>query len=97
MADWRPIHLTRAGWLCLSALLLGGGFLFQIRGMRLGELSFIAPFSYVGILASVFYGFVIWDELPSLSAFAGILLIIGSGIFILGKRPKRLLRRRSIQ
>jgi len=83
IGEWQPVSVGRAGWLCLSALLLGCGFLLQIKGVRLGDLSFIAPFSYTGILAAVFYGYLVWDELPGLLSFAGILLIVCSGIYVL--------------
>ena len=81
--DWRPVHLDRVAWLSLCALLLGSGFLCQIVAVRSGELSFIAPFSYAGILVAVFYGYAIWDELPDTLTVAGIALIVGAGMYIL--------------
>ena len=83
IGDWRPVSLPRVGWLGLSALLLGTGFLCQIIAVRSGELSFIAPFSYAGILVAVFYGYVIWRELPDTLTVAGIALIVGAGMYIL--------------
>jgi len=92
--DWRPVSLTRTGWLTLSALLLGTGFLCQITAVRKGELSFIAPFSYTGILVAVFWGYVVWQQWPSNLTFAGIALIVGSGMYILtvGRISRRGLR-----
>ncbi len=81
--DWRDVSIPRASWLALAAVLLGTGFLLQIKAVRMGELSFIAPFSYTGILVAVFWGFAIWNELPSIYAFAGMGLIVGSGIYLL--------------
>lgn len=81
--DWRPVSLTRAGWLALSGLLLGTGFLCQITAVRKGELSFIAPFSYTGILVAVFWGYMVWQQWPSNLTFAGIALIVSSGMYIL--------------
>lgn len=83
LGNWRPVSLERTGWLSLSALLLGSGFLCQIVAVRSGELSFIAPFSYAGILVAVFYGYVIWHELPDSLTVAGIALIVGAGMYIL--------------
>ena len=70
-------------WLSLSALLLGSGYLSQIVAVRSGELSFISPFSYTGILVAVFYGYLIWDELPDVLTIAGIALIVGAGMYVL--------------
>lgn len=81
--DWRPIALTQILWLCASAVLISSAFFVQISAVRLGELSFIAPFSYTGILVAVFYGFVVWEELPGTAMILGIVLIILSGLYIL--------------
>lgn len=81
--DWRPIALTQILWLSASAVLISSAFFVQISAVRLGELSFIAPFSYTGILIAVFYGFVVWEELPGTAMIFGIILIILSGLYIL--------------
>ncbi|NKB61344.1 MAG: EamA family transporter [Gammaproteobacteria bacterium] len=83
---WQPIDLIDIGWLSLSALLLGLGFFAQVTALRLGELSFIAPFSFAGILVSVVYGYLIWDEFPTIMMFAGIGLIIGAGIYAMSSQ-----------
>jgi drug/metabolite transporter (DMT)-like permease len=81
--DWRPINVTQIIWLSASAVLMSSAFFFTINAVRIGELSFIAPFSYIGILIAIFYGFVVWNELPSTSMIFGIILIILSGLYIL--------------
>ena len=92
IGDWQPVSLGRAGWLGLCAALLGLGFLCQINAIRLADLSFIAPFSYTGILVATFYGFMIWDELPDLRSAIGIVLIVASGIYILVASKKNQLQ-----
>jgi drug/metabolite transporter (DMT)-like permease len=62
---------------------MSSAFFFHISAVRIGELSFIAPFSYIGILTAVFYGFVVWGELPNTPMIFGIILIIISGLYIL--------------
>ena len=81
--DWKPVAVTQVMWLAASAILLSSAYYFQIRAVRLGELSFVAPFSYTGIVAAVFYGIVVWSELPSITMILGILLIMSSGLYIL--------------
>ena len=91
--DWRPIALTQILWLCASAVLISSAFFVQISAVRLGELSFIAPFSYTGILVAVFYGFVVWEELPSTTMIFGIVLIILSGLYILSHQTRLSVKR----
>ena len=81
--DWKPVAVTQVMWLAASAILLSSAYFFQIRAVRLGELSFVAPFAYTGIVAAVFYGIVVWSELPSIAMIFGILLIMSSGLYIL--------------
>jgi len=92
ISDWRPVRGAQLIWLGVSAMLLGLGFLAQVSAVRLGELSFIALFSFSGILFSVFYGYVVWEQFPTVTMLAGIALIVVSGIYILStyrphKRP----------
>lgn len=84
--DWKPVAATQIIWLGASAIFLSSAYFFQIRAVRLGELSFVAPFSYTGILAAVFYGFVVWSDLPSLTMILGILLVMSAGLYILSRQ-----------
>ena len=87
--DWRPIAVTQIVWLGASAALMSSAFFFQISAVRRGELSFIAPFAYVGIPVAVFYGIVVWAELPGTAMIFGIILIILSGFYILSRPTSR--------
>ncbi len=90
IADWRPISAQQVIWLAVSAVFLGLGFLSQVSAVRLGELSFIAPFSFFGILCSVFYEYMVWHQMPTFTMFAGMGLIMGAGIYLLSSyRPHR--------
>lgn len=84
--DWKPVALTQIIWLAASAIFLSSAYFFQIRAVRLGELSFVAPFSYTGILVAVFYGFVVWSDLPSTITIIGILLVMSAGLYILSQQ-----------
>lgn len=94
--DWRPIALTQILWLCASAVLISSAFFVQISAVRLGELSFIAPFSYTGILVAVFYGFVVWEELPGTTMIFGIVLIILSGLYILSQQTTLFVKKNTV-
>lgn len=88
--DWRPINLKHIFALCCSAVLLSCGFFTQITAVRMGELSFIAPFSYFGIIVALILGVVFWQEYPTLLMLCGVALIVISGITItLSQRKTR--------
>ena len=65
------------------------GYYCLIIGSRLGELSFIGPFKYVSIILALVYGYLIWDDEPSLSMLAGAGIIVISGILLLSSEKRR--------
>ena len=83
-----------ASWLGLLLLTLLGtisGFihLLVVRAFRMAPLSVLAPFQYFEIIAAVALGYLFFDEFPSASKWLGILIIVGSGLFILWREQKR--------
>ncbi len=79
-----------------SYLLLGLGLNSAIvayalsQAYRLADAATIAPFEYVGLPLAVFWGWLIWGNLPGPSVTFGILLIVASGLFVfLRERQKR--------
>ena len=48
----------------------------------MGELSFIAPFNFSGILVAVALGYLVWNDFPNLSMWLGIGLIVIAGVVI---------------
>ncbi|MBT8476530.1 MAG: DMT family transporter [Alphaproteobacteria bacterium] len=69
--------------------ILGGlGVIIGVMGYclaqayRLGEPSVIAPFEYVALPFAVLWGFLIWGDLPDAWATAGIVMIVGSGVYV---------------
>lgn len=82
-SGWVPVDIVQVSWLSLAAIIIGTSFFTYIVAVRLGELSLIAPIQYVIILWAVFYGAIVWGEIPGLREIAGGLIIIFAGIVIL--------------
>ncbi len=49
---------------------------------RVADAATIAPFEYVGLPLAVFWGFVIFGDLPEIEVWVGMALILGSGLFV---------------
>lgn len=62
------------------------------QAYRLSDAATIAPFEYVGLPLAVFWGWAIWGTLPDWAVSLGIVLIMGSGLFVF-VRERRLARR----
>lgn len=71
-------------WPALVALgMFGGGAITLItQAFRVGGASVVAPFDYTGLLWAALLGWVFWDEIPTLAAFAGMAIIVITGIYL---------------
>lgn len=56
---------------------------------RVVEASLIAPFEYTAIPLGVFWGIVIWGDWPLPSAWAGMALILGGGLYAVYRERER--------
>jgi drug/metabolite transporter (DMT)-like permease len=77
-----------ASWLGLVLLLLlgtisGYAHMLVVRAFRLAPLSLLAPFQYFEIISATVLGYAIFGDFPNLSKWIGILIIVGSGLFII--------------
>ena len=60
-----------------------GGMYFIARAYSSSHASVIAPFEYISLPINVMWGLLIWHEVPTWLTWAGALLTIGSGLFVL--------------
>lgn len=59
-----------------------GGYLIS-QAYRLCEAGLAAPFEYVAMAMAVFWGYMVFGQLPDAVAWLGISLIVGGGLFML--------------
>ena len=52
------------------------------QAYRITDAATIAPFEYVGLPLAVLWGWLVWTELPDAAVTAGIVLIMGAGLFV---------------
>jgi S-adenosylmethionine uptake transporter len=71
------------GLMALCGVIFGFGYYCLTQAYRVGRASMVAPFEYTALPWSVFWGWVAWRELPDLATLAGLVLIVGSGLYVL--------------
>lgn len=81
--DWHPLAGGALAKLAASAVLLALGFHCMIKAVRLGDLSFVAPFTFTAILVAMTLGYLVWGDVPSPAMLAGVALIIAACVYIL--------------
>jgi len=77
-----------ASWLGLVLLLILGSIsgyahMLVVRAFRLAPLSLLAPFQYFEIISATILGYALFGDFPNVSKWIGILIIVGSGLFII--------------
>jgi drug/metabolite transporter (DMT)-like permease len=79
---WTWPTLSDAGLMALCGCLVGAGGYLLSQAYRVSEASVVAPFEYTSLPLALFWGLLIWGDLPDVLAFLGISLIVGSGLFV---------------
>ena len=86
--DWAVIDM-RAGVLTAGAgVMIIGGYLFSIMVMRVGEISFVAPFRYTGLIWALGLGWLVFGQWPDGITLLGAAIVVGSGIFMLTREAR---------
>ena len=62
------------------------------QAYRLGDAATVAPFEYIGLPLAVFWGFVIFGDLPVWEVWVGIALILASGLFVFLRERQKAVR-----
>jgi len=87
---WQPMTAREIGLLLASSLLLAAGYQFLVIALRSGaEFSVIGSFRYASILWALAIGYVVWGDVPNTLALVGIVVIVGSGLYILHRERVR--------
>ena len=69
--------------LALIGITGGGANLLLTQSYKLSEVSLVAPLKYLSLIFAIFFGYLIWDEVPSFKNLIGAALVITSSLIIL--------------
>ena len=79
------------GQLLAATVFVIFGYLFSVMSMRVGELSFVAPFRYTSLLCALLLGYVLFDEWPEAVKMLGAVIVVATGAYTFA-RERRLKR-----
>ncbi len=85
---WVPLDAQMALMILGASLMIIGGYLFSVMVMRVGEISFIAPFRYTGLIWALLLGWLFFDEWPDTITLIGAAIVVTSGIFALYRETR---------
>lgn len=84
LPDWTDFALMAA-----CGVIAAFGFYFLSQAYRLARATSVAPFEYIGLPLAALWGFLFWREVPDLSTLFGVVLIVGSGLYVLHRESVR--------
>jgi drug/metabolite transporter (DMT)-like permease len=80
--------------LACAGLILGVAHFIVILAYRTAEVAALAPFRYTNIVWGVIVGYAVWQHIPDAQTFAGALLVVLGGLYIMHRETTLLRRRR---
>jgi len=78
---WTAVSGAMIGVVVIAAIAITCGYLFAVMAMRNGEISFVAPFRYTGMIWAILFGFLLFGDLPDAATLLGTLIVIVMGIY----------------
>jgi S-adenosylmethionine uptake transporter len=73
----------------LTGLTWGFGFYLISQAYRLSNASIVAPFEFTAVPLAVIWGWLLWNEIPQITIWIGLLLVLGSGLYILYREKRK--------
>ncbi len=69
--------------LCMIGFLGGFANLWLSQSFKLSEVSLVSPLKYLALVFGIIFGYLIWDEVPTIKTLLGALLVVVSSLIIL--------------
>ncbi|EBA08360.1 DMT family transporter [Sagittula stellata] len=81
-------------WMLVAAGVIGGvAQIFLTSSYRFAGAAVLAPFEYASILFAVFFGYAVFDEVPTASVLIGAAIIVLAGVLIIWRERQLGLKR----
>ena len=80
---WVMPNLKDLALLCMIGFFGGFANLWLSQSFKLSEVSLVSPLKYLALIFGIFFGYLIWDEIPTMRTLLGALLVIASSLIIL--------------
>ena len=85
---WVMPSLAQILLLALGASFLTVGYVSAVASMRVGEISYVAPFRYTSLLVAIAMGLVVFGEWPDLWTWAGSALVFAAGTYTIWREAQ---------
>jgi len=87
---WQPMTHRGIALVLGSSLLLACGYQLLMIALRSGaSFAVLGAFRYASVLWAIAIGYVLWNDVPNILAAAGIVVIVGAGLYVLHRERYR--------
>ena len=86
---WINLSQSQWLWLALMGIFACLGHLLLIYSLRYADASKLAPFGYFEIVTTIILGYYFFQDFPDIWTFAGLIIIISSGVYVLKREIKK--------
>ena len=83
VTEWKPMPLQTSLYLLCSAAFVLLAYYLSILVMRVGDVAFIAPFRYTGLIWALILGLLVFGEWPTALTLLGAAIVVATGVFTL--------------
>lgn len=80
---WQAVSTINIWFIIAAAAFILGGYYFSVQAMRSGEVAFVSPFRYTGLIWAMIAGMVVFDEWPDQLTILGATIVVSTGLFTL--------------
>ena len=87
---WINLNQSEWLWLALMGIFACLGHLHLIYSLRYADASKLAPFGYFEIITNIILGYYFFKDFPDIWTFAGLLIIISTGVYIFRRELKNI-------
>lgn len=94
--DWKAVESHHWPLLLVLGITGAAGQVLITAAFRRASAAVVAPFDYTHMVWAVMYGYVFWGYLPSLQTWIGSAILILSGLFIIYRERRIMLRQSGI-
>ena len=80
--EWASPTAVEWGLLIAIAFIAAIGFFCLTKAYCIAEASAISPFEFTYILWAVIFGYIFWSEVPKMTTYIGIAILVASNLYI---------------
>ena len=86
--SWEPVSVNGLAAVVGAALFIVVGYLCSVMTMRVGDVAFISPFRYTGLLWALLLGWLVFGDWPDALTLLGAVIVVATGLFTLYRERK---------